>query len=73
VENNENPDDILDVAMSSSAMSRVTYNRKTGHCTIELNGKPVVYTKIPEDIVESLVSAPSAGAYFNSKIRGKYE
>lgn len=64
---------IVSVAMASSAISFITYNKKTGDSTIEfVTGGKVEHKKIPLDILSALLAAPSAGAYYNANIRGRY-
>lgn len=60
-------------AISSSVISQVTIN-PDGSCIIQfVSGGEAIYESIPRDIIDTLLSAPSAGAYFNSEIRGKFQ
>lgn len=36
------------------------------------NGRTYLYENVPQVVYEDLISAPSAGAYFNANVKGHY-
>jgi KTSC domain len=62
-----------DYNISSSWISRATYNRKTQELNIStIAGKTYTLTGVPPDVVEAFVHADSPGSYFNDQLRGNY-
>ncbi len=62
------------VPLSSSAISTASYDPETQELDIVFTNGPQEYTfyGVPEDVFEGLISAPSAGRYYNSIIKGSY-
>ena len=60
-------------SLNSSAISRVEYNN--GHMQIWFTqtGGPYSFCGVPESIYSGLISAASAGGYYNSFIRDRYQ
>jgi hypothetical protein len=60
--------------LDSSVLSRAFYDRNT-RCLglVFSSGKCYRYADVPRNVVDSLASAPSAGAFFNAHIKGVYE
>jgi len=57
----------IDFQFNSSMLSNASYNTETSELTVTFtNGKVYVYVDVSRDIWDSLISARSAGAYFNS-------
>lgn len=56
--------------VSSSAIYAIAYNTKSRVLTVEfMSGREYMYPNIPFKLVRGLLSAPSAGIYFNNNIR----
>lgn len=57
--------------LSSSAISYVDY--ENGYLTVHFrDGSRYIYKNVPLAVYEGLLSAGSAGAYFNAEIRDRY-
>lgn len=53
--------------VTSSMLSSVSYDTETNEMTVTFNnGRSYIYEDVDRIIYESLISAKSAGAYFNS-------
>ena len=61
--------------VTSSVIARVEYDADAEELLVWFveTGGPYAYLDVPEDVYEALLAAPSIGAYFNSKIRERYE
>jgi len=60
--------------MPSSVISRFIYDPAKRALWIEfVTGRRYVYEDVPDDVAEALSSAPSKGAYFNSRIRDQFD
>jgi hypothetical protein len=62
------------VALNSSSLVSAAYNAETESLDIEFVRGPHTYTYygVPRDVFEGLVSAESAGAFFNANIRNRF-
>lgn len=59
---------------TSSNIARLHYDAETAVLKIEFrSGKTYSYEDIPYDIFNAFVSAPSAGKFFNTTIKGVYK
>lgn len=60
--------------LRSSAIGRAEYNTATATLSIWFveSGGPYEYYGVPKHIYEGLISARSAGTYFNDNIRDRY-
>lgn len=60
--------------LNSSAISRVEYNAETRVLQIWFveSGGPYDYYGVPQSVYQGLLSASSAGQYFNAYIRDRY-
>jgi hypothetical protein len=57
--------------LNSSLIDSVDY--ADGTLTIHFtNGKDTQYVEVPREVVAELISSPSPGRYYNSRIRSKY-
>lgn len=57
--------------ISSSCVNRVSEG-DDGKMVITIRGRQYPYPELPKERVAGLVSATSAGGYYNKNIRGKY-
>lgn len=58
----------------SSALTEVKYNARSRDLDIHLvNGRTYRYFDVPPEVYETLMTAPSKGAYFNAWIRDQYD
>lgn len=63
----------MTVYLSSSAITAVNYNENTKVLTITFtSGKSYDYFGVPESVYRGLISAYSAGEYFNEHIKDQY-
>lgn len=61
------------VQLSSSAIMQVQYHEKTHELDILFtDGTFESYKKVPLNVYQELIKAPSAGYFFNTEIRGRY-
>jgi len=59
--------------VESSVMSFVHYDEVAAELHVLFNsGKAYVYYGVPRKVYDALMKAPSAGAYFNARIRDRY-
>jgi hypothetical protein len=59
---------------TSSNIARLKYDPDTAVLSIEFrSGKTYKYADVPYDIFNAFISAPSAGKFFNSTIKGVYK
>ena len=60
--------------LRSSAISRAEHNPNTGTLSLWFmqSGGPYDYYGVPVSVYEGLLSASSAGTYFNQHIRDRY-
>ena len=62
------------VSLSSSAISQVSYNSDTKEMHITFaQGRTYIFCGVPRHIFEGLTTAASAGTYYNSYIRDRYQ
>jgi hypothetical protein len=60
--------------MPSSVISRFIYDPAKRELWIEfVTGRRYVYEAVPDEVASALASAFSKGAYFNSRIRDRFE
>lgn len=63
----------MPVQLDSSAISQVEYDSSSRTLRVWFtSGKVYDYYGVPQDIYEGLISAPSAGKFFNDHIRDQY-
>lgn len=61
------------VSLSSKSLSQATYDPSDGSTTIDFtDGKSVTYKTLPKEMFDALVTAPSAGNFYNTSIRKQY-
>lgn len=61
------------VPLTGSNLAYARYDDATHELTIDFRSKrSYAYADVPQDIYTELIHAPSAGKYFDSRIRGKY-
>ena len=59
--------------LTSTAISAVTYNPRTGEMNIWFtSGGPYTFAGVPDYLYQGLMEAPSMGTYYNQYIRGRY-
>jgi lysyl-tRNA synthetase class 2 len=59
--------------LKSSAISLCEYDDETQDLSVTFtNGRTYDLTGVPPDLFEGLCSAPSAGQFFNTYLRGRY-
>lgn len=59
---------------TSTNIARLKYDEQTAELHVEFrSGKTYVYAEVPYDIWNAFISAPSAGKFFNSTIKGVYK
>lgn len=60
-------------AVNSSNIAHAEHDPDTGELTVQFtSGSTYVYSDVPSDVAENLHTAPSAGQYFGSMIKGNY-
>ncbi len=61
-------------ALHSTNLASVNYNETTRDMTITFrSGAIYTYSDVDQETYDRLLSAPSAGAYFASQIKDKFE
>lgn len=60
------------VAVLSSMIDEIGYDQDTSSLHVNFGKGAYVYENVPWEVYNDLVTAPSAGGYFISNIRGKY-
>jgi KTSC domain-containing protein len=61
------------VGVESSVIRSVGYERETATLEVEFQSEKVYrYFAVPRAVYEGLISAESAGAYFNERVRDRY-
>jgi len=61
------------VQVESSNLASVGYDHDTAPLAIEFHSSGIYqYSRVPQDIYESLMNASSKGAYFNNYIKERY-
>ena len=67
---------VLRMTFSSTCLSSLSYDRSTSTLTLDFVGGrgqgSYDYPNVPEDIVRGFETAPSAGRYYHSAIKGQY-
>ena len=57
-------------ALNSSVLAAASYDDERKELTLEFtSGRSYTYSQVPPETFKSLVSAPSAGKYFNNFIK----
>lgn len=60
--------------INSTVITSAAYDDDRRTLEVKLhNGRVYLYCDVPQEIYEGLLSAPSAGRYFNQVVRSKYE
>lgn len=60
--------------VDSSNLRAVGYDADSQELTVTFNGgRSYVYKGVPNGVLEDLLSAASAGKYFNDNVRGVYQ
>ncbi len=63
----------FEAALDSTNLSSVKYWKNTKTLRVLFtNGSEYDYFNVPADVVQDLMTAPSAGSYHNRKIKGVY-
>jgi KTSC domain len=59
--------------ISSSVIAAVEYDEERETLDVEFrNGRRYVYRRVPRQVYDELLAAPSKGQFFNDRIRGVY-
>ena len=62
------------IPLKSSLIHSVAYNSDYNSLQINFHqGSIYVYYNVPESVFEQLISAESAGRFYNQQIKGEYE
>lgn len=62
------------VLLNSSNLSEVTYHSPTQTMEITFHSGHIYrYANIPRNVFQDLISAPSAGRFYNRFIRGRFD
>lgn len=70
----ETEDKIIRTAVDSSNIASIGYHPLTQKLAVEFKGKGVYhYAKIPQELYDSLMIAPSKGSFLSQQIKGKFE
>ncbi|MBS0985772.1 KTSC domain-containing protein [Acetobacter thailandicus] len=68
-----NPPSFVPLNIQSRAIRTATYDVTTGTLIITFKtGKAYTYNKVPPSVIAQFESAPSAGAYYDRRIKGRY-
>jgi hypothetical protein len=60
--------------MPSTVIRRYAYDHSTGELWVEfVTGRRYVYSEVPREVADALGSAFAKGAYFNTRIRDRYQ
>jgi hypothetical protein len=61
--------------VTSSVIARVEYDPDAAELQVWFHAKggPYAYRRVPEELYEALLAAPSIGGFFNAEIRDRYE
>jgi len=61
--------------LDSSAITKVTYNKKTKKMNVRFagSGKNYTYINVPEDVYNDFINADSAGRFFNDYVKNDFE
>ena len=60
--------------MPSTVIRRYAYDHSTGELWVEfVTGRRYVYSEVPREVADALGSAFAKGAYFNTRIRDRYD
>lgn len=57
----------------SGLITEIDYNEETKELTLTLKGGTYKYLDVPKQVFSDLLAADSAGKYFHSAIKGKFE
>jgi hypothetical protein len=60
-------------SISSTAISSASYDDETKTLEVSFtSGQTYTFQNVPVEIFEGLISAPSAGKYYHSQIKGQF-
>jgi hypothetical protein len=60
-------------SVESSTLTAIAYDHNNEALQLQFrDGSIYSYSRVPADIYEALLIAPSKGKYFNSRIRGQF-
>jgi hypothetical protein len=59
-------------ALKSSLIKFVRYDALTRELFVRLEGGAYTYERVPAEVYEALLAAPSAGAFYNAYIRDSF-
>jgi hypothetical protein len=60
--------------MPSTAIRFISYDEESQRLSvIFVTGRLYLYERVPKEVYEEFLSAPSRGSFFNSEIRDRYE
>jgi|HubBroStandDraft_6_1064221.scaffolds.fasta_scaffold3839372_1 hypothetical protein len=60
-------------SVESSTLTAIAYDSNNELLKLQFHdGSIYSYSRVPVELYDALVSAPSKGKYFNSKIRGQF-
>lgn len=61
-------------AMPSTAIRFISYDEDAERLSVTfVTGRLYLYERVPREVYEKFLSAPSRGSFFNSEIRDRYE
>jgi hypothetical protein len=62
------------VSLDSKMLSSVAYDEIENEMIVEFaNGDEYKYKKVPMEVFDAMISAPSAGKYFLANVKNKFE
>lgn len=60
-------------AVTSTQLSQVGYNEAAKKLRVLfVNGATYEYDTVPKEVYEGLIEAPSAGSFFNGRVKGHF-
>lgn len=64
-----------DIAFTSTSgnVTGVTYDPETSELTVSFGDRVYTYANVPESVAMGFESAPSAGQYLNTFVKGLYQ
>ena len=62
------------MVMPSTAIRLISHDEATQRLSVTfVSGRRYLYERVPRDIYDAFLRAPSRGAFFNAEIRGIYD
>jgi hypothetical protein len=60
-------------SVDSSAIARIAYNERGQKLFVTFRAGTYTYFDVPREVYEALMAAASKGAFFNTRIRDRYD